>query len=73
MTHHSGLRHGHGRNVRQSGVWSDAAAHSKARSAGHIILCEYVCDQECITWPQLGLQSTGKTNAEHSSKRIVLP
>ncbi len=73
MTHHSGLRHGHGRNVRQSGVWSDAAARSKARSAGHIILCQYVRDQESITWSQLGLQSTGKTNTEHPSKLIVLP
>jgi hypothetical protein len=73
MAHHRGLRYGHGGNVRQSGVWADATAHSQVRSAGHLILCEYVGDQECITWPQLGLQSTGKTNAEHSSKRIMLP
>ena len=57
MTHHSGLRYGHCRNVRQSGVWSDAATRSKARSAGYIILCQYVRDQECITWSQFGLQS----------------
>ena len=73
VTHHCGLRHGHGRNVRQSGVWSDAAARCEARSAGHISLCQYARDQESITWSQLGLQSTGKTNAEHPSKLIVLP
>jgi len=73
MTHHSGLRYGHGRNMRQSGVWSDAAARSKARGAGYIILCQYVRDQESITWSQFGLQSTGKTNTEYASKLIVLP
>src|SRR5215510_11866006 len=73
MTHHSSLRYGHCRNVRQSGVWSDAAARSKARSAGYIILCQYVRDQESITWPQFGLQSTSKTDTEHPSKVIVLP
>jgi len=73
MTHHSGLRYGHGRNVRQSGVWSDAATRSTARSADDIILCQYVRDQKSITWSQFGLQSTGKTNTEHASKLIVLP
>jgi hypothetical protein len=73
MTHHSGLRYSHGRNMRQSGVWSDTAARSKARSAGYIILCQYVRDQESITWSQFGLQSTSKTNTEHASKLIVLP
>jgi hypothetical protein len=73
MTHHSGLRYGHCRNMRQSGVWSNAAARGKAHSMSHIILCEYVCDQECITWSQLGMQSTGKTNTEYPSQLIVLP
>jgi hypothetical protein len=73
MTHHSGLRYSHGRNVRQSGVWSDAATRSKARSAGYLILCHYMRDQESITWSQFGLQCTGKTNTEHPSKLIVLP
>ena len=73
MTHHSGLRYGHCHNVRQSGVWSDAAGRSKVHSTGYIILCHYVRDQESITWSQFGLQSTGKTNTEHPSKLIVLP
>src|SRR5215510_14209632 len=73
MTHHSSLRYGHCRNVRQSGVWSDAAARSKARSAGYIILCQYVRDQKSITWSQFGLQSTSKTNTEHPGKLIMLP
>jgi len=73
VTYHSGLRYGHGRNVRQSCIWSDAAAGCEARSASHIILCEYVGDQESIAWSQLGLQGAGKTNAEHPGKLIVLP
>jgi len=73
VTHHRGLRHGHGRNVRQSGVWSDAAAGCGARSTSHIILCEYVGDQESIAWSEFGLQCAGKTNAEHPRKLIVLP
>jgi len=73
VAHHCGLRYGHCRNVRQSGVWSDAAAGSKAHRAGDIILGEYVRDQERIAWSQFGPQSTGETNAEHPSKLIVLP
>jgi hypothetical protein len=73
MTHHSGLRYGHCCNVRQSGVWSDATARSQARRAGYLILCQYVRDQESIPWSQLGMQCTGKTNAEHPSKLIMLP
>ena len=73
MTHQSGLRYSHCHNVRQSGVWSDAAGRSKVHSTVYIILCHYVRDQESITWSQFGLQSTGKTNTEHPSKLIVLP
>jgi hypothetical protein len=67
------LRYGHGRNVRQSGVWSDAAVRYAARTASRIILCEYVRDQESIAWSQFGLQATGKTNTEYPSKLIMLP
>jgi len=73
VTHHSGLRHGHGCNVRQSCVWSDAATRRWARSASHIILCGYVRDQESIAWSEFRLQSAGKTNTEHPSKLKVLP
>ena len=73
VAHHGGLRHGHCRDVRQSGVWSDAAAGCEARNASHIILCEDVRDQESITGVQFGLQCTGETNAEHPSKLIMLP
>ena len=73
MTHHRGLRYGHCRNVRQSCVWSDTAARRGARTASRIILCQYVRDQESITWFQFGLQSTGETNTEYPSKLIVLP
>jgi hypothetical protein len=67
------LRHGHSRNVRQSCVWSDAAACCETRSASHLILGQYVRDQESITWSQLSLQATGKTNAEHACQPVVLP
>jgi len=73
MTYHCGLRYGHCRNVRQSGVWSNAAAHSKPRSTDYLILYEYVRDQKRIAWSQFGLQSTGKTNTEHPGKLIMLP
>jgi hypothetical protein len=66
------LRYGHGRNVRQSCIWSDTTARRGARSTSHIILCEYVRDQERITWAQFGLQSAGETHTEHPGKLIVL-
>jgi hypothetical protein len=59
--------------VRQPGVWSDTTAGCEARTVSHIILREYVCDQERIAWSQLSMQSTGKTNTQHPSKLIVLP
>jgi len=67
------LRHGHGRNVRQPCVWSDPAAHCEARSACHIILCDYVRDEKSIAWSEFRLQSAGKTNTEHPRKLKVLP
>jgi hypothetical protein len=67
------LRHRHGRNVRQSGVWADTAACWEAQSTIHLILCKYVRDQESIARSQFGLQCTGETNAEHPGKLIVLP
>jgi hypothetical protein len=73
VTHHCGLRYGHGRNVCQSCVWSDATADGEARRARHTIVREYLCDQKSLTGAQFGLQSTGKTNAEHPGKLIMLP
>jgi hypothetical protein len=73
VTHHSGLRYGHCRNVRQSGIWSDTTAGRGARSASHIIVREYVGDQERIAWSEFGLQPAGKTDTEHPSKLKVLP
>jgi hypothetical protein len=73
VTHHCGWRHGHGRNVCQSRVWSDAAAGGEARSTRHAIRWEYPRDQQSLTGAQFGLQSTGKADTEHPGKLIMLP
>jgi hypothetical protein len=66
------LRHGHGRNVSQSCVWSDATAAGEARHVRHASVWEYLRDQESLTGVQFGLQCTGKANTEYPGKLIML-
>ena len=73
VTHHRSLCHGHGRNMRQAGVWPYSAVRGAAGRVSRISLNVYVRDQESLAWFQFGLQGPDKPNAEHPDELIVLP